>query len=96
MAEGEHDFVCAYPDDTFPGAEGQPDEAFMCYDDIVALQRERWDATLWGIVAIFVSMAAGALWVYVAMAGVPIFFGIIDIIVGLCGILGPLGTMQYF
>ena len=90
------DFKCAHPDDTFPGEEGLPDQAFMCYDQVVDGHRDRFDAGIWGIVGIVVSLVAGALWAYVAMAGIPIFFGIIDMIVGLCGMLGPQGTMQYF
>jgi len=51
---------------------------------------------VWAVVGIFVSIAAGLLWYYVAMAALPIFFGLVDILVGLCGILGPLGTIYYF
>ena len=68
----------------------------MCYDQIVDAQRDRFDAGIWAVGGLAVSLVAGALWAYVAMAGIPIFFGIIDMIVGLCGIFGPQGTIAYF
>ena len=68
----------------------------MCYDQIADAQRDAFDAGIWAIGGVLVTAVAGALWAYVAMAGIPIFFGITDMIIGLVGILGPQGTMQYF